>query len=135
MDVTLKVNGEVVGQGRVPAAMSLHFTSNATFDIGIDLDSPVSPTTTTSTVCVQWSDRCDDDRLSQSTRGVRMDVHENPESRAAPMSLNRLGPFYRLQRRVGLLTDVDLAAGRRGLLFVGIAWLPACCSRLCRVLR
>ena len=42
MDVTLRVNGEVVGQGRVPAAMSLHFTSNATFDIGTDLDSPVS---------------------------------------------------------------------------------------------
>jgi hypothetical protein len=42
MDVTLRVNGEVIGQGRVPAAMSLHFTSNATFDIGTDLDSPVS---------------------------------------------------------------------------------------------
>jgi arylsulfatase A-like enzyme len=42
MDITLRVNGEVVGQGQVPAAMSLHFTSNATFDIGIDLDSPVS---------------------------------------------------------------------------------------------
>ena len=42
MDVTLRANGEVVGQGRVPAAMSLHFTSNATFDIGEDLDSPVS---------------------------------------------------------------------------------------------
>ena len=42
MDVTLRVNGEVVGQGRVPAAMSLHFTSNATFDLGVDLDSPVS---------------------------------------------------------------------------------------------
>ena len=42
MDITLKVNGAVVGQGQVPAAMSLHFTSNATFDIGIDLDSPVS---------------------------------------------------------------------------------------------
>jgi arylsulfatase len=42
MDVALKVNGEIVGQGRVPAAMSLHFTSNATFDIGVDLDSPVS---------------------------------------------------------------------------------------------
>jgi arylsulfatase len=42
MDVTLRVNGDVVGQGRVPAAMSLHFTSNATFDIGTDLDSPVS---------------------------------------------------------------------------------------------
>ena len=36
------MNGQVVGQGQVPAAMSLHFTSNATFDIGIDLDSPVS---------------------------------------------------------------------------------------------
>jgi arylsulfatase len=42
MDITLRVNNQVVGQGRVPAAMSLHFTSNATFDIGIDLDSPVS---------------------------------------------------------------------------------------------
>jgi arylsulfatase len=42
MDVTLKVNDNVVAQGRVPAAMSLHFTSNATFDIGADLDSPVS---------------------------------------------------------------------------------------------
>ena len=42
MDVTLKVNGNVVAQGRVPNAMSLHFTSNATFDIGADLDSPVS---------------------------------------------------------------------------------------------
>jgi arylsulfatase A-like enzyme len=42
MDITLRVNGEVVGHGVVPAAMSLHFTSNATFDIGIDLDSPVA---------------------------------------------------------------------------------------------
>jgi len=42
MDVTLRANGAVVGQGHVPAAMSLHFTSNATFDIGADLDSPVS---------------------------------------------------------------------------------------------
>ena len=42
MDITLRVNGEVVGQGNVPAAMSLHFTSNATFDIGTDLDLPVS---------------------------------------------------------------------------------------------
>ncbi len=42
MDVTLRVNGEVVAKNRVPAAMSLHFTSNATFDIGTDLDSPVS---------------------------------------------------------------------------------------------
>jgi arylsulfatase len=42
MNVTLRVNGQVVAQGQVPAAMSLHFTSNATFDIGSDLDSPVS---------------------------------------------------------------------------------------------
>ena len=42
MNVTLKVNGAVVGEGQVPRAMSLHFTSNATFDIGEDLDSPVS---------------------------------------------------------------------------------------------
>lgn len=42
MDVTLRVNGNVVGKKRVPTAMSLHFTSNATFDIGLDKDSPVS---------------------------------------------------------------------------------------------
>jgi len=42
MDIVMRVNGKVVGQTRVPAAMSLHFTSNATFDIGTDLDSPVS---------------------------------------------------------------------------------------------
>ena len=42
MDVTLRVNDNIVAKGRVPAAMSLHFTSNATFDIGTDLDSPVS---------------------------------------------------------------------------------------------
>lgn len=42
MDVTLRVNGDEVATGRVPAAMSLHFTSNATFDIGTDQDSPVS---------------------------------------------------------------------------------------------
>jgi arylsulfatase len=42
MDVTLRVNGQDVAQGHVPRAMSLHFTSNATFDIGEDRDSPVS---------------------------------------------------------------------------------------------
>ena len=42
MDVTLRVDGQEVAQAQVPAAMSLHFTSNATFDIGADLDSPVS---------------------------------------------------------------------------------------------
>ena len=42
MDVSLKVNGNEVAKGQVPAAMSLHFTSNATFDVGTDLDSPVS---------------------------------------------------------------------------------------------
>jgi len=42
MDITLRVNGKKVGGKRVPRAMSLHFTSNATFDIGTDLDSPVS---------------------------------------------------------------------------------------------
>ena len=31
-----------VGQGRVPTAISLHFTTNESFDIGSDTDSPVS---------------------------------------------------------------------------------------------
>jgi arylsulfatase len=42
IDVTLRVDGKEVGSGRVPNGMSLHFTSNATFDIGTDRDSPVS---------------------------------------------------------------------------------------------
>jgi hypothetical protein len=40
---------------------------------------------------------------------------------AAPLSFNRLGPFYKLQRRLGLLSDTDLAAARRGLFFVLMA--------------
>jgi arylsulfatase len=42
IDVVLRVDGQEVASGRVPNGMSLHFTSNATFDIGIDRDSPVS---------------------------------------------------------------------------------------------
>lgn len=42
MDILLSVNGTPVATGQVPAAMSLHFTSNATLDIGSDQDSPVS---------------------------------------------------------------------------------------------
>ena len=40
-------------------------------------------------------------------------------------SFNRHGPFYRLQRRLGLLSDADLAVGRRAVLFAALAWLPA----------
>ncbi len=42
IDVTLRVDGKEVGTGRVPNGMSLHSTSNATFDIGTDRDSLVS---------------------------------------------------------------------------------------------
>jgi len=42
MDITLKVNGAVVGQGQVPTAISLHFTTNESLDIGSDTNSPVS---------------------------------------------------------------------------------------------
>jgi hypothetical protein len=41
-----------------------------------------------------------------------------------PFSFNRLGPFYRLQRRLHLLSDTDLAAGRRGVIFMLLAWVP-----------
>ena len=41
------------------------------------------------------------------------------------VSFNRHGPFYRLQRRLGLVTDTDLAVGRRAVLFVALAWIPA----------
>lgn len=42
MDIILRVNDKVVGQGTVPATVSLHFGGTATFDIGADLYSPVS---------------------------------------------------------------------------------------------
>jgi arylsulfatase len=42
MNITLKVNGAVVGQGQVPTAISLHFTTNESLDIGSDTNSPVS---------------------------------------------------------------------------------------------
>jgi hypothetical protein len=48
-----------------------------------------------------------------------------PQSAAVPFSFNRQGPFYRLQRRLGLLSDTDLAVARRALIFVLLAWLPA----------
>jgi hypothetical protein len=42
MNVTLKVNGEVVAEGRVPITAALGFTANDCLDIGSDLGSPVS---------------------------------------------------------------------------------------------
>ncbi len=42
MDITLKANGKVVGQGQVPRAISLHFTTNESLDFGSDTFSPVS---------------------------------------------------------------------------------------------
>ena len=41
------------------------------------------------------------------------------------VAFSRLGPFYRLQLRLGLLSGTDLAAPRRAVLFVGLAWIPA----------
>jgi arylsulfatase len=42
LDVTLRVNGQVVAQGRVPITAALTFTANDCLDIGSDLGSPVS---------------------------------------------------------------------------------------------
>jgi len=42
LDVTLKANGQVVAQGRVPITAALAFTANDCLDIGSDLGSPVS---------------------------------------------------------------------------------------------
>lgn len=44
---------------------------------------------------------------------------------AVPLSFNRQGPFYRLQRALGLISDHSLQVGRRAVLFVALAWLPA----------
>lgn len=48
----------------------------------------------------------------------------NEFAQPGPTSFNRLGPFYRMQRSLGLLSDGDLAAGRRALLYVVVSWLP-----------
>ena len=40
-------------------------------------------------------------------------------------SFNNLGPFYRLQRRLGLLGEADLAAGRRAVILATLAFVPA----------
>jgi len=42
----------------------------------------------------------------------------------AVWSFNRQGPFYGLQRRLGLFADSDLAAPGRALLFALLAWIP-----------
>ena len=53
-----------------------------------------------------------------------MSATDLPQTPAAPFSFNRQGPFYRLQLRLGLLSESHLAAGRRALLFLALAWLP-----------
>lgn len=45
-------------------------------------------------------------------------------ARLAALSFNRCGPFYTLQRRLGLIGEHDLRAGRRALLLAGLAWAP-----------
>ncbi len=40
-------------------------------------------------------------------------------------SFNRVGPFHALQRRLGLISDTDLAVKRRALLFAALAFVPA----------
>jgi arylsulfatase len=40
--VTLKVNGKVVAEGKVPISAPMAFTANDCLDIGSDLGSPVS---------------------------------------------------------------------------------------------
>jgi arylsulfatase len=43
LDVTMKVNGKIVAEGKVPVSAALLFTANDCLDIGTDLGSPVSP--------------------------------------------------------------------------------------------
>ena len=54
-----------------------------------------------------------------------MVANDLPQAPAVLLSFNRQGPFYRLQRRLGLLSDSHLAVGRRAALFLMLAWLPA----------
>ena len=54
-----------------------------------------------------------------------MDASPDATPEGATWSFNRLGPFYELQRRLGLLSETDLAAGRRALIFAALAFLPS----------
>ncbi len=40
--MTLSVDGQEVGSGRVPRTVPAAFTASETFDVGLDLGSPVS---------------------------------------------------------------------------------------------
>ncbi len=42
LDITMKVNGNVIAKGQVPISAPLLFTANDCLDIGTDLGSPVS---------------------------------------------------------------------------------------------
>jgi arylsulfatase len=42
MDVTMKVDGKVVAEGRVPMTAATHFGTNDCLDLGSDLGSPVA---------------------------------------------------------------------------------------------
>lgn len=53
-----------------------------------------------------------------------IDAREPRPDSDASWSFSRLGPFHALQRRLGLLSDRNLAAPRRALLFAALAWLP-----------
>jgi hypothetical protein len=53
-----------------------------------------------------------------------MDGSPNHATDGAAWSFNRLGPFYALQRWLGLLDDMDLAAGRRASIFAALSFVP-----------
>jgi hypothetical protein len=53
-----------------------------------------------------------------------LDASPDTAAEGATWSFNRLGPFYALQRRLGLLSETDLAAGRRALIFAALAFVP-----------
>lgn len=54
-----------------------------------------------------------------------MGRHDSSPGSSPAFSFNRHGPFYRLQRWLGLLSDTELVTGRRAVLFMALAWLPA----------
>src|SRR5262245_26012622 len=63
-------------------------------------------------------------RRRGSHKEVVVTVSPDTAPEGATWSFNRLGPFYELQRRLGLLDDTHLAAGRRALIFATLAFVP-----------
>jgi hypothetical protein len=62
---------------------------------------------------------------NECDRATQEPMKKAEPAASGPVSFNRQGPFYRLQLKLGLLSQTDLAAPRRALIFAALAWATA----------